>query len=638
MANWWRRLLGRRWGEDLDALRTRYERFQRLIDGNNRTLELMGDAGEKSGGDYLFDQRYLEELVDNLEEAVSGVVYDLNAMTDGRYIDLVESFERIRGGVRSVLTQSPEPDTKLVIPLSEIDIDAVGSVGEKMASLGELRGTLGLLVPDGFVTTAAGCRRHFRKAGLDQFISARAEELRNADTDVVDTVAGQLQEKIRRTPVHRSVVRAVRNELRRPERANCNYAVRSSALGEDGQHSFAGQHATFLNCRSDDVVDAYRDVLASLFSSEALHYRLDRGLSVADAVMPVGILAMVHARASGVIHTIDPAAPQRDVLVVSATYGLGPTVVQGAATVDRFEVSRGPLPRVVAREIQKKELALRPRKAGGIEQTVVDVAEQDLACVQDEELVELSRTALRIERHAGHHQEIEWAIDHEGQIVILQARALRGVTAQVLSGSDVARIRAASPVVVRGQGVIACRGVGAGRVSVVRSAEDMRDFPQGGVLVTTSASPQYSPLLTRANAVVTDVGSSTGHLATVARELRVPMLVDVQNATDVLRPGMEVTVDAEENVIYSGVIGELLRYQFSTHRAEADFAEFQLLRRLLRRIAPLNLSDSSAEDFRARSCETYHDVIRFAHEMAVRELVPTSCRAASRRRHPVWST
>jgi len=113
------------------------------------------------------------------------------------------------------------------------------------------------------------------------------------------------------------------------------------------------------------------------------------------------------------------------------------------------------------------------------------------------------------------------------------------------------------------------------------------------------------------------------------------MLVDVQSATDVLRPGTEVTVDAEENVIYSGVIGELLRYQFSTHRAEADFAEFQLLRRLLRRIAPLNLSDSSAENFRARSCETYHDVIRFAHEMAVRELVDMPGLAIGARRSVV---
>jgi len=620
MAGWWRRWLGRRWGEDLSTLRSRYERFQHLTDGNNRVLELMADAGDKSGGDYLFDRRYLDSLVDDLEEAVSGVVYDLNAMTDGRYIDLVDAFERVRARVRSVLAPGTEWETDSIIPLSKIDLDDLASVGEKMASLGELRSRLDVGVPDGFVVTASACRRHFRARGLDRVIAARAEELASGTASLVDIVAADLQQSIRRTPIVRSVARSLRKEIGRSERSGWTYAARSSALGEDGEHSFAGQHATLLNVRAEDAVAAYREVLASLFSSEALRYRLDRGLSVAEALMAVGFMAMVPARVSGVILTIDPASPQRDIMVVSAAYGLGPTIVQGTGPTDCFEISRDPSPRVVGRKILQKELALQPRQNGGIERITVETAKQAAACVSESELTELGRMALRIERHAGHYQEIEWAVDQEGRIVILQARALRVSPSGVPADEELVRIRAACPVLLRGRGVIACRGVGAGPVVVVRSTEDMPDFPQGGVLVTTGTSPQYSAMLARATAVVAEMGSSTGHLATVARELRVPMLVDVHEATKVLQPGMEVTVDAEENVVYSGVVRELLRYHLTAQPADADFTEFQLLRRLLRRITPLNLSDPNAENFRARSCSTYHDVIRFAHEMAVREL------------------
>ena len=137
MAGWWRRWLGRRFGEDAVTLRGRYERFQHLITGNNRVLELIADAGEKSGGDYLFDQRYLNGLVAALEQAVEGVVYDLNAMADGRYIDLVDAFERIRHKVRVVLSPTELTDSELVIPLDQIDFDLSGATGEKMASIGD---------------------------------------------------------------------------------------------------------------------------------------------------------------------------------------------------------------------------------------------------------------------------------------------------------------------------------------------------------------------------------------------------------------------------------------------------------------------------------------------------------------------
>jgi pyruvate,water dikinase len=333
---------------------------------------------------------------------------------------------------------------------------------------------------------------------------------------------------------------------------------------------------------------------------------------------------MVPARASGAIHTVDPGAPQRDVMVVSAAPGLGPSVVQGTRSVDRFELSRGPCPRVSSRHVANKESRLVARDGGGTEEAPLETSARAVACVSDDELVELGRMALRIERHAGQHQEIEWAVDVDGRMWILQARGLRitrSPAQEDVAAQELSRLLADHPVLVRGTGVIACRGVGAGPVVNVHTAEDVGNFPQAGVLVAQNASPRYASVLPQASAVVTDVGSSTGHLAAVARELRVPMLVDVHGATDLLRDGMQVTVDAEENVIYPGVVEDLLRFHLSNPPQDTEFEEFRLLRRLLRGIAPLNLDDPDAEGFRARSCSTYHDVIRFAHEMGVRELV-----------------
>jgi pyruvate,water dikinase len=635
MAGWWRRWLGRRHGEDLETLRRRYVRFQHLLEGNNRVLELIADAGEKSGGDYLFDRRYLDSLVDELETTVSGVVFDLNAMTDARYVALVDAFERISKRVRGALRPGSVVESELVIPLERVDLALADAVGEKMATLGELRRKLDLPVPGGFVVSAWACRRHFHSRGLDREITAQAQRLAR-EPDSVDAVAAELQERVRRTSLERGLARAMRREIRKGHWVGSMFAVRSSALGEDGEQTFAGQHETLLNVPASDAMEAWREVVASLFSAQALRYRLERGLDVEGALMAVGFVAMVSARASGVIHTVDPTAPQRDRMLVSATHGLGPNVVQGNSPVDHFELSREPRPRVLGRRIAEKDRRLVPRSGGGTEDTPVEAAERTVACVSDDELVELGEMALNIERHAGQHQEIEWLVEPGGRIAVLQARGLKVVRSPAqehAAARELSVFLANQPVLLRGTGVIACRGVGAGPVVNIGSAEEVRGFPQAGVLVAQSASPRYASVLPLASAVVTGVGSSTGHLAAVARELRVPMLVDVEGVTGLLRDGMEVTVDAEENVIYPGILEELLRFHLSNPPEDAEFEEFRVLRRLLRAVAPLNLHDPDAESFRAEACSSFHDVVRFAHEMGVRELFEMpGLRASDRRR------
>jgi len=332
---------------------------------------------------------------------------------------------------------------------------------------------------------------------------------------------------------------------------------------------------------------------------------------------------------------VDPAAPERDVMVVAAARGLGPTVAHGGSSADRFELSREPTAAVLSRRVARKEVALAPQVGGGTRLVPVPDGRRDEPSLTDEELANLGRMALRIERFAGQHQEIEWAVTTDGRLVILQARALR-VHRPSEAGAgpaELSRVLAQRNVLMSGQGAIACRGLGAGQVVTARSTDDLRDFPQGGVLVARSASPRFAVVLPMASAVITSLGTSAGHLATVAREFRVPMLVDVGPAIEALRPGLEITVDAEENVVYEGVVQELVRFHLSRPSQETEEEQSRLLRRLLRRIAPLNLNNPDSEEFRAQRCRTYHDLIRFAHEMAVRELRDMPSLSAGRRRH-----
>jgi pyruvate, water dikinase len=216
-------------------------------------------------------------------------------------------------------------------------------------------------------------------------------------------------------------------------------------------------------------------------------------------------------------------------------------------------------------------------------------------------------------------QDIEWAIDRDGQLVVLQARPLRLGPAGRPQADDVLSARGRYRVLMQGCGQVACRGIGAGPVFAVGSEETTESFAAGDVLVTQFASPRLAALVASASAIVSEVGSVTGHLATVAREYRVPTIVGAKDATRVLSPGTLVTVDADDNMIYEGRAEELLQYQLLRSQPYEETPEFRILRRMLRHVAPLHVRDPSAPGFSPEHCQTYHDIIRFAHERALAE-------------------
>ncbi len=617
----WRRIFSPgRAAETVDALRAKIERLRALLDRNNLVLELIAQATESLGGDLLFDFQYLRRFAAQLEDAVQHVVIDLNEITDHRYLALGDAFERIRAGVSEVLERRPSaPLTPYVLPLDEVDRDLSEAVGEKMACLGEIRRRLTCQVPDGFVITARACMRVFEEIRLNDHLQ-EVSEAPNDETPLARRVEARLSRLVLEGRIPGDIARAIRKALSQVAQGGGMpdlFAVRSSAIGEEKDLSFAGLHETCLGVPAADVPAAYQRVLASLFRAPAIVYQTKREEPWQQALMAVGCIRMVPARSSGVVYTLDPNDPQRDVLLVSAAPGLGRLVVEGGGRIDRFVMSRTLPYRVLSREIPRKDQMYRVDPQGGVRASPVPADRRDLPAVSDDFLVHLAEVALKIERYMKSAQDIEWAQDERGELVILQTRPLPlqaetpGIDRQAMTATQRHR------VLLAGRGTIACRGIGYGRAVVVQGGEKPDDLPKDFVLVTRLSSPHLAELVPYANAVIADVGASTGHLATITREFRVPALVDVEIATRVLAEGPEITVDAEENVVYEGRVEELLQYQARRQSPFEDSREFRVLRRMLKRIAPLNLKDPQARNFAPRNCQTYHDVIRFAHEKAV---------------------
>ncbi|HKJ01110.1 MAG TPA: PEP/pyruvate-binding domain-containing protein, partial [Longimicrobiales bacterium] len=509
-----------------------------------------------------------------------------------------------------------------VLPLKDVTFEHADAVGEKMGRLGEIRSRLGCRVPEGFVVTTRACRAFLDAAGLGDEVEALREHVASGQ-EGFEASARELRERVLQSPLPRSLRRVLRTEVDRlmEEGTPSLFAVRSSATGEDDELSFAGQYSTFLGVPAGGVEDAYRKVVASLFSPEVIRYQQRNGMSPGCGLMAVGCLRMVSARASGVVYTLDPAAAAPDVQVVSAAWGLGKIVVEGEAPVDRFEVRREPGYEVVTSRIADKRWRYRLAPNGGIERDAVRKAYRRMPAMPEARISELAEVACRIERHMKAAQDIEWALDDKRRLFILQARPLTIPPGLDSDHGGLADVVARYPVLLEGRGEVACRGIGTGRVHVVHDGDGIPDeVPTGSVLVTRAATPRLSGILSGVSAVITDLGTSTGHFAAVARDYRVPTVVATGIATQRLQEGMEVTVDAEENVVYEGRIDELVRYQLLRRFPFQDAMEFRLLKRILRKIAPLRLRDPLSPAFLASRCHSYHDIIRFAHEKAVAEL------------------
>jgi len=448
------------------------------------------------------------------------------------------------------------------------DVDRVGG---KNASLGEMISNLdklGVRVPGGFATTAQAYRDFLGQGGLGQRISAALAKLDVDDVEQLARTGLEVREWIKAEPLSdrlQSEIETAWQAMAAEHGGEISVAVRSSATAEDlPEASFAGQQETFLNIRGvEHLIAAVHDVYASLYNDRAIAYRVHQGFDHDQVALSVGVQHMVRSdlASSGVIFTLDTESGFREMVFITASYGLGETVVQGAVNPDEFYVYK-PALRAGKRSIIRKNLGGKAIKmvcskandtAETVETVDVDPADSARFSLSDEDIETLAGYALIVEDHYGRPMDIEWGKDGlDGNLYLLQARP---ETVQSKGGNTIQRyiLKNRSRVIARGRSI--GHRIGAGTAKIVHSAAEMSRVQSGDVLVADMTDPDWEPIMKRASAIVTDRGGRTCHAAIIARELGIPAVVGCGDATDRLRDGADVTVscaEGDEGFIYEG--------------------------------------------------------------------------------------
>ncbi len=453
-----------------------------------------------------------------------------------------------------------------VIPFSHLRMTDVETVGGKNASLGEMLSQLteeGIRVPDGFATTAEAFRLFLRESQLEQRIHARLSALDVEDVKALAAAGAEIRAWVVAAPLPAALEAEIREFhawLRADAPDEIPVAVRSSATAEDlPDASFAGQQETYLNVVGvQAVLDRIRHVFASLYNDRAIAYRVHKGFTHAEVALSAGVQRMVRSDrgCAGVMFTMDTESGFRDVVFITASYGLGETVVQGAVNPDEFYVHKpmlaaGKFP-IIRRSLGSKliKMEFEPAAqagAGGRTVRTVDVADADRHrfSLTDEDVLELARYAVKIEQHYGRPMDIEWGKDGiDGRLYILQARP---ETVQSQAGAEAQqrfKLKGSSQVLATGRAI--GQKIGIGRVRVIGAAERMDEVQPGDVLVTDMTDPNWEPVMKRAAAIVTNRGGRTCHAAIIARELGIPAVVGCGDATETLAQAGEVTVSCAE--------------------------------------------------------------------------------------------
>jgi len=457
--------------------------------------------------------------------------------------------------------------------LKDLRLKDLEQVGGKNASLGEMIGGLaaaGIRVPAGFATTAQAFREFIAADGLGERIDARLRALDPNDVTALAACGAEIRSWILATPFPAPLEDEIRiyfQNLEKETSGKASFAVRSSATAEDlPEASFAGQQETCLNISgADNVLEAIRQVFASLYNDRAISYRAHQGFAHGAVALSAAVQQMVRSDlgASGVLFTLDTESGFRDVVFITSAYGLGEMVVQGAVNPDEFYVHKPMLdkgrPAIVRRALGSKlqKMVFTQASQAGKSTRVVEVTEEERHrfSLTDAEVLELSRYALAIERHYGRPMDVEWAKDGaDGRLYVLQARP-ETVKSRKREVEERFALKGSSKVLVSGRAI--GHKIGSGTVRIVPDASHMAKVREGDILVTDMTDPNWEPVMKVAAAIVTNRGGRTCHAAIIARELGIPAVVGCADATQRLKDGQPVTVSCAEGDtgnVYEGLI------------------------------------------------------------------------------------
>lgn len=604
------------------AFSQRYTLFTKALEHNENALEIMSDLQAKLKGESSFDMEYVYQKVEDLMLSVEAMVRYLDQMGQGSYHELLRVQDAISDEVRKILARRRTiPQGRWVAPFGDLSAADDTLVGGKAAHLGEMLNKLGLPVPEGFAVTTYAFQEFMRINDLWSMIERIMISADMGETADLYWASEEIKEFVLKSPLPRELEKALQEayeELQEGYEQPCGMALRSSALLEDGHLGMAGQYDTSLNVMAADLERQYKRIIASQFNAGILQQAHGRDQKLTEMAMGVAVMHMVKAQVSGVMYTTNPNDPDAGVMMVAAVKGLGAWAVGGQVRSSLYLVRKDSDLTVVTEELTPQASMIVCDPKGGISQEPLPDPDLEQAYCTHEQIQGLCAHGLRLEQHYGKPVDVEWAVGPEGDIQLLQVRPLR-IVAKQLSPEQKEGLVDGARVLAQG-GVTVSAGVAAGKVVIVSGEADLERLEPGSVLVAPSSLPEYAMFLDKVSAVITEVGGRASHLAAVSRERGVPAVFNLKSACRILQESQVVTVDAESCTVYQGVVEPLVGRYRKRLIALSETSAVELLDRCLKYLSPLNLTDPRRENFRPQGCQTLHDVTRYAHEMAIREM------------------
>jgi len=587
-----------------------YGAFRNLLEHDRQCHELMADLQ-----DLFYKKKEPTEwaqvtaLYDQLSGAVGAMTRELSLISSRNGTDLSTYHKKFDSYIRFLLQPEPNRTTPpYTICLAEPRM-ATRVTGNKAKNLARIYQNFDCAVPPGFVVTThswnALVAHNNLRPKIDSLLldldPGNNQSLRNTSEAIVSMI---MDAEIP-PEVDRAILKSSHDLLAGlSDQSPTRFAVRSSAVSEDGFNSFAGQYQSILNVAPEDINHCYLQVLASKYSPSALLYRITAGISDTEAAMAVLIIEMIQARAAGVIYTADPKGEEENTLCIHSVKGGGEKLVGGKV---RPHLSC----------FNKDDITPKGKSAPD-------------APIHADDAQKLARLATGLEDFFGAPQDIEWAIG-DGDPVILQSRPLRTILRQTKTDPPGTAGKPALPLLYHG-GVTAAQGRGTGTACFLSPGTEQPDLPPDAILIVDAIPASLIIYLSACSAVISTTGSAASHFATVCRELEIPLIVEATDIKEKVSPGESVTVDADSQNVYLGIDKTFPSSPRKPFSSENNHPFYRRLQAVLEFITPLNMLDPEADSFVPESCRSFHDIIRYAHEKSVQAMFAIG-KSGSRRGH-----
>jgi pyruvate,water dikinase len=588
--------------EELDNLfKQKYNKFKILINANNNTLKTMAEMEQAFYGDKSYGMVFIRTHTTSIIVNIFKMVKNLIELSDGRYSRLDEKLEEMKDKIIAIYEKKiPIPSGNWCVSIDKAGTEPISLLGEKMTNLGKIKHELNLCVSPAFVITSAAYYYFILSNDLQNEINRMLNNLDPENLEELYKTSDDIKKIIITAPLPNDLESVIYKNYQNLEKITLNdvlVSLRSSATSEDSKDaSFAGQYLTKLHVRKDDIISAYKEVIASKYTPRALIYRLKKGFRDEDIAMSVGCMVMVDASVSGVMYTIDPLDPKSDFLVINAAKGLADSIVDGTARPFVIKVSRDNPGNIIKEEYER---------FGDFE-------------ICNEIIKKIFDAGMALEDYFKKPQDIEWSLDKDNNITILQSRTVQEKTCDNSLNTS---LLPENTIPLISGGATINSGISFGNVFVILEKRLPDFFPEGSVMVLKNPLPEFASLLSRASAVISETGGMAGHLATISREFGIPAIFGMENATDILKDAGEVTVDANGCRVYQGKIEALLAQDVRKKIIPMQGSPVQdIMREILILTVPLSLLDPLSPYFRPSACKTLHDITRFCHEKAVEEI------------------